>query len=150
MVVLRTPPLRSHPDDIPASSSTSPGPRCEEYNRRCKRWSAEALRQLAAYPLPGNVRELKNIVERAVIMQLEDEIRRSTCSPRRPRAATRRRRASSRAASLTEFQERAERAYLVRELQRNGWNVAATARAIQTPRSNLYKKIEAYGLKRED
>ena len=54
------------------------------------------------------------------------------------------------APTLTEFQERAERAYLVRQLQRHAWNVAATARAIQTPRSNLYKKIEAYGLKREE
>jgi two-component system nitrogen regulation response regulator NtrX len=54
------------------------------------------------------------------------------------------------AATLAQFQEQAERAYLVRQLQRHGWNVAATARAIQTPRSNLYKKIEAYGLKREE
>jgi two-component system nitrogen regulation response regulator NtrX len=38
----------------------------------------------------------------------------------------------------------------VRQLQRHNWNVAATARTINTPRSNLYKKIEAYGLKRED
>jgi len=54
------------------------------------------------------------------------------------------------APTLAEFQERAERAYLVRQLQRHNWNVAATARTINTPRSNLYKKIEAYGLKRED
>jgi two-component system nitrogen regulation response regulator NtrX len=148
VVVLRTPPLRSHPDDIPVLVEHFTRLACEEYNRRPKRWSTEAMRQLAAYPFPGNVRELKNIVERAVIMQLEDEIRRvdllpgSTEPPQDEGVFV--------ASTLAEFQERAERAYLVRRLQQHAWNVAATARAIQTPRSNLYKKIEAYGLKRED
>ncbi|MCU0291940.1 MAG: sigma-54 dependent transcriptional regulator [Thermoanaerobaculaceae bacterium] len=148
VVVLRTPPLRSHPDDIPSLVEHFTKLACEEYNRRPKRWSAEALRQLAAYPFPGNVRELKNIVERAVIMQLEDEIR---CLDLLPGTSEVPEDDGVFAApTLTEFQERAERAYLVRQLQRHGWNVAATARAIQTPRSNLYKKIEAYHLKRED
>lgn len=148
VVVLRTPPLRTHTDDIPSLVEHFTRLACEEYNRRPKRWSAEALRQLAAYPFPGNVRELKNIVERAVIMQLEDEIRRLDLLPGSAEVAEDD--GVFAAPTLTEFQERAERAYLVRQLQRNGWNVAATARAIQTPRSNLYKKIEAYGLKRED
>ncbi|HNX51354.1 MAG TPA: helix-turn-helix domain-containing protein, partial [Thermoanaerobaculaceae bacterium] len=111
-------------------------------------WGADALRQLASYPFPGNVRELKNIVERAVIMQLEDEIDRIDLLPGGGEA--REDDGVFAAATLTDFQERAERAYLVRKLQQHGWNVAATARAIQTPRSNLYKKIEAYHLKRED
>ncbi|HPC82648.1 MAG TPA: sigma-54 dependent transcriptional regulator [Thermoanaerobaculaceae bacterium] len=149
VVVLRTPPLRTHPDDIPSLVEHFTRLACEEYSRRPKRWSAEALRQLAAYPFPGNVRELKNIVERAVIMQLEDEIHRVDLLPGAP-TVTQGDEGVFTAATLTEFQEQAERAYLVRQLQRHGWNVAATARAIQTPRSNLYKKIEAYGLKRED
>ncbi len=149
VVILRTPPLRSHPEDIPALVEHYTRAACEEYNRRPKRWTPEALKELAAYPFPGNVRELKNIVERAVIMQLEDEIKGVAVLPA---AAETEGEMDSLfgAATLAEFQERAERAYLVRQLQRHAWNVAATARAIQTPRSNLYKKIEAYGLKRED
>lgn len=149
VVVLRTPPLRAHPDDVPALVEHFTRLACEEYNRRPRRWSAEALRQLEAYPFPGNVRELKNIVERAVIMQLEDEIRRVDLLPGAP-APVQGDEGIFAATTLTEFQEQAERAYLVRQLQRHAWNVAATARAIQTPRSNLYKKIEAYALKRED
>ena len=151
VVVLRTPPLRSHPEDIPALVDHFTRRACEEYNRRTKRWSREALAQLAAHPFPGNVRELKNIVERAVIMQIEDEISAvdlpvdGAVSPAPPSNG-----ALFAAPSLSEFQERAERDYLVRALQRNAWNVAATARAINTPRSNLYKKIEAYGLHREE
>jgi two-component system, NtrC family, nitrogen regulation response regulator NtrX len=151
VVVLRTPPLRTHPEDLPALVEHFTRQACEEYNRRCKRWSPGALRQLASHPFPGNVRELKNLVERAVIMQLEDEI--STVDVPAGGVAVAAAPAGEAifaASSLSEFQERAEREFLARALQKNGWNVAATARAINTPRSNLYKKIEAYGLHREE
>jgi len=148
VVVLQTPPLRAHAEDIPALVEHWTREACAEYNRRPKRWSREALDRLAAYAFPGNVRELKNIVERAVIMQLEDEIRGAGLLPEAGPTAPDDDGVFG-AATLAEFQERAERAYLVRQLARHNWNVAATARAINTPRSNLYKKIEAYGLKRE-
>jgi len=149
VVILKTPPLRSHPEDIAPLVEHYTREACQEYNRRAKRWAPEALEQLASYPFPGNVRELKNIVERAVIMQLEDDIRGVDLLPAASGGEVDTEGLFG-ASTLTEFQERAERAYLVRQLQRHGWNVAATARAIQTPRSNLYKKIEAYGLRREE
>jgi len=151
VVLLHTPPLREHPEDIPALIEHFTRLACEEYNRRTKRWGTGALRQLAAYQFPGNVRELKNVVERAVIMQIEDEIERVDGLPgAAPTAAGDAADTLFAAVTLGEFQERAEREFLVRQLQSHGWNVAATARAVQTPRSNLYKKIEAYGLKREE
>ena len=52
-------------------------------------------------------------------------------------------------ASLQEFQRQSEIAFLRHHLERNGWHVAATARIIGTPRSNLYKKMRAYGIERE-
>ncbi len=149
VVVLRTPPLRSHPEDIPPLVQHYTREACQEYNRRAKRWTPEALRQLAAYAFPGNVRELKNIVERAVIMQLEDDIHGVDLLAAASGGDVDTEGLFA-AATLAQFQEQAERAYLVRQLQRNNWNVAATARAISTPRSNLYKKIVAYGLKREE
>jgi two-component system nitrogen regulation response regulator NtrX len=153
VVVLSTPPLRSHPEDIPALVEHYTAKACEEYNRRSKRWTPPALQQLAAYPFPGNVRELKNVIERVVIMELEDEVRgvdllaASTAGGDATEGEVGEIFA---AGTLAEFQERAERAYLLRQLKLNNWNVAATARAINTPRSNLYKKIEAYGLTREE
>jgi two-component system, NtrC family, nitrogen regulation response regulator NtrX len=149
VVVLRTPPLRSHPEDIPILVEHFTRVACDEYNRRPKRWSPEAMAQLMAYAFPGNVREVKNIVERAVIMQIEDEIRSVDLGLSAPGTDARLEEVFS-APSLAEFQAQAERVYLERQLQRHTWNVAATARTIQTPRSNLYKKIDAYGLKREE
>jgi two-component system nitrogen regulation response regulator NtrX len=53
------------------------------------------------------------------------------------------------AGTLRDFKEGAERAFLVQKLRENGWNISATATAIGTPRSNLYKKLEAYGISQE-
>jgi two-component system nitrogen regulation response regulator NtrX len=51
-------------------------------------------------------------------------------------------------ATLQSFKDAAERAFILAKLEENDWNVAATAKAIDTPRSNLYKKLEAYGIAR--
>jgi len=52
-------------------------------------------------------------------------------------------------ASLQAFKDAAERAYIVQKLRENDWNITQTAKAIDTPRSNLYKKLEQYGISRE-
>ena len=52
-------------------------------------------------------------------------------------------------ATLSQFKEFAERAFLVAKLRENGWNISRTAEAIETPRSNLYKKIDHHKISRE-
>ena len=87
VVVLRTPPLREHPEDLAQLVGHFSDAFCDEYNRRPKRWSDEVLGQMRRYRWPGNVRELKNAVERAVIMSVEGEI---PLEAVRPRAAEQR------------------------------------------------------------
>jgi DNA-binding NtrC family response regulator len=53
------------------------------------------------------------------------------------------------AGTLREFKDAAERAYLVQKLRENSWNISKTAEIIDTPRSNLYKKLEQYGIKQD-
>jgi len=146
VVVLRPPPLREHPEDISHLVEHLTDQFCREYNRRPKTWGAAALEQLRLHQWPGNVRELKNVVERAVIMELDDTISRVDL-PTLPASGA----VDSLLdlASLQEFQRQSEIAFLLHHLDRNGWNVAATARVIGTPRSNLYKKMRAYGIERE-
>ena len=146
VVMLRTPPLRDHPEDIRLLVEHLTEIFCREYNRRLKTWSDEALDQLARYPWPGNVRELKNVVERAVIMELEEIVERVGL-PSGPDAGSGVD-ALLNLATLQEFQRESEIAYLLHNLEKNAWNVAATARAIGTPRSNLYKKMRAYDIHR--
>ena len=65
--------------------------------------------------------------------------------PRRPRVNGR----GCTRATLREFKENAERAYLVAKLRENGWNISKTAEVVDTPRSNLYKKLEQYKISQE-
>jgi DNA-binding NtrC family response regulator len=96
----------------------------------------------------GNVRELKNAVERLLIMVEDDEV-----GPDHLKDVLRRTAedapGGAAAATLRDFKEGAERAFLVQKLRESGWNISATAAAIGTPRSNPYKKLEAYGISQE-
>jgi two-component system nitrogen regulation response regulator NtrX len=100
---------------------------------------------------PGNVRELRNTVERLLILAAGDRVRAEDVDVLAPgqgqgHAATG---ALLSADTFADFKERAERAFIAQKLLENDWNVAETARRIDMPRSNLYKKIEKYGLARD-
>ncbi len=70
--------------------------------------------------------------------------------PARDQAGGGRRGAATAPGTLREFKESAERAFLVGKLRENGWNISKTAEVIGTPRSNLYKKLEQYGISQEN
>src|SRR5581483_992949 len=108
------------------------------------------------YRWKGNIRELRNTVERLLIMTGGDtidlaDLPSTVRTPSSGGAATR---AgvdgdAARAGTLREFKDNAERAYLVQKLRENAWNISKTAEAIDTPRSNLYKKLEQYQITQE-
>ena len=98
------------------------------------------------------MRELKNAIERLLIMVEERrDPPRATDRGAAPARGGGRGAAAAGGArgTLRDFKEGAERAFLVQKLRDNGWNISATAAAIGTPRSNLYKKLEAYGISQE-
>jgi two-component system nitrogen regulation response regulator NtrX len=142
---IHLPPLRERREDIPALVAHLAALVGRENNFRPKRFTRRALEALAARPWYGNVRELRNAVERSLILASGDEIDVDEL----PDADTAARDPGSDwldADTLREFKERAERAFLVRKLEENAWNITRTAQAIDTPRSNLYKRIEHHGL----
>jgi two-component system nitrogen regulation response regulator NtrX len=97
----------------------------------------------------GNVRELRNMIERLVIMVPSDTIDITDLPAEFFRAAADIISSAMRLATLQDFKDEAEKAFILAKLRENGWNVSKTAEAIDTPRSNLYKKIEQYNIKRE-
>ena len=90
-------------------------------------------RRSRRHPWRGNVRELKNAVERLLIMVEDDEIDAASTSPTCCAARPRSRPAPAARGSLKDFKEGAERAFLVQKLRESGWNISATATAIGTP-----------------
>jgi two-component system, NtrC family, nitrogen regulation response regulator NtrX len=167
VIPIQVPPLRERPDDIAALVRHYMDYFSRENNVRPKRITAAALEVLARYRWKGNVRELRNTVERLNIMtggdtidvaDLPEGVRSPAAwssggtsgdagglaSPK-PGAEG----SDAKAGTLREFKENAERAFLVGKLRENGWNISKTAEVIGTPRSNLYKKLEQYQIAQE-
>ena len=147
VVPLYSPALRERREDIPLLIDYFSRTFAEENNFRPRKFSPEALGAMTGYAWKGNVRELKNIVERLMIMTDRDTIERTDL----PEAVRERSGAALPDAAgvktLREFRDLAERDFLLAKLEANGWNISQTAREIDTPRSNLYKKLEQYGIK---
>jgi two-component system nitrogen regulation response regulator NtrX len=145
---IRVPPLRERPEDVPPLVEHFVQQFCAENNFHPKTFAPATIEALKRHPWRGNARELKNTVERLLIMVEDEEVRPEHLAEvlRRPPDETS---ALGAATTLRDFKESAERAFLVAKLRESNWNISATAAAIGTPRSNLYKKLEQYGLTQE-
>jgi two-component system nitrogen regulation response regulator NtrX len=146
VVPLRSPALRERREDIPLLIEHFIAFFSEENNYRKKSFSPEALALLKDYQWKGNVRELRNLIERLLIM-----VRGDTITARDLPGYIARRGEESDASLLSlgnwkEFKAQSEKAFLEKKLAECGFNVAKTAREIGLPRSNLYQKIEALGI----
>jgi two-component system nitrogen regulation response regulator NtrX len=158
VVPIDTPPLRERPEDIEPLVEYFTASFCEENNFRRKTFSPAAMQVLRRANWRGNVRELRNAVERLLIMSPGDTIGAedlpvglgmalgATAAPVPEGSLL----LPCADLTLQQFKDNAERSFLVTQLRKHEWNVAATSKAIETPRSNLYKKLDAYGISRED
>jgi two-component system nitrogen regulation response regulator NtrX len=161
VIPIAVPPLRERLEDIPALVQHFTAQFSRENNRRPARFSPGALDLLAHARWRGNIRELRNTVERLLIMVDRDVVEAddvrgvvradgrpapsaAVAAPSTPASA-----AAPRPATLREFKEVSEREFLVLKLREFGWNISKTADVIDTPRSNLYKKLEQYGISQE-
>ena len=148
VVPIRTPALREHPDDIPLLVRHFVARFARENNLREQAFSDEAIAALASMPWKGNVRELKNSIDRILILSAEGEVGREAVLSLGGADPQELSSAMLSVKTLKEFRERSERSFLVHKLEDLGWNVTKTAKAIETPRSNLYKKMDYYGIRR--
>jgi two-component system nitrogen regulation response regulator NtrX len=151
VIPIRVPPLRDRREDIPALVRHFADLFSRDNNRRPQRFTQAALEHMQKARWKGNVRELKNTVERLIIMTPGevidvDDLRDIVRLESRPAAVDN---DKERPGTLREFKESAERTFLVGKLRENNWNISKTAEVIGTPRSNLYKKLEQYGITQE-
>ncbi|HET7791280.1 MAG TPA: sigma-54 dependent transcriptional regulator [Gemmatimonadales bacterium] len=153
VVPIEVPPLRARRGDIPDLVRHF----AAELGRRAglptRAFDPGAVEALTAHEWPGNIRELRNAVERLLILApgatvtAEDVARFAAPSPDGGAPAGTAEWLGAK--TFEEFKQAAERSYLHAKLKENDWNVSETARTLDMPRSNLYKKIERYGLARE-
>jgi two-component system nitrogen regulation response regulator NtrX len=146
-------PLRERRDDLPLLARHFIVQFSEEYGKRPKELTPEALELLTTQLWPGNVRELRNIIERLVIMTPGDRIEaRHLPAPLLGSLIPNDGGSPASAGTLADFpsllaaREDFEKRYIWKKYQECAGNMSRTAEALQVERSNLYRKMKGYGL----
>jgi transcriptional regulator with GAF, ATPase, and Fis domain len=134
--VIQAPPLREHPEDIPELSRLLLDQIAVE---RRYRISEEGMKRIMEYAWPGNIRELRNVLEREVILTEDDVLHMAGMEPN---LSVERGLVSPRA-SLKE----AERVHILRVLRSAGWNKKAAAEILGIGRPTIYDKMKQYGIR---
>jgi two-component system, NtrC family, nitrogen regulation response regulator NtrX len=154
---MRCPALRDRREDIPQLAEAFVVAFCKENGMKPKAMDATVTEALTRRSFPGNVRELKNVVERAAILAsdvitiadlpedphqspFDDEDDDATPAPPS--------RGPGERPTLREHREISERRYIVDTLMEAEWNVSKAAVTLGVERTNLHKKIRTYGIKR--
>jgi len=156
VILIHVPPLTERRDDIGLLTQNFLDEICNEYGMPVKKISEAALDALKALPWTGNIRELRNMVERLIILSdkiITDADVKAFANPSAPAPASSNDTSSSQTdfnqfKNFQEYKDYAEREYIKFKLEKNNWNVSKTADDIDIQRSHLYSKIEKYGLKR--
>jgi DNA-binding NtrC family response regulator len=175
VVTIELPPLRAHKEDIPllaeaflqmhhaklrrgaASPAGSSVANASSNARPVARLSREAVALLERYDWPGNIRELKNVLERAIVLShgdelgiadLPDEVVSGQGLTRRPSANGAREGADLSEKDFREAKRKFEVAYLLKQLSDHRWNVSRTAATIGLHRQSLQEKLRELGIRR--
>ncbi len=136
VVNIHVPPLRDRLEDIPLLVDYFIRKYSLQMNRPIVTVDNEALRKLSTYPFPGNIRELENMIERAIVIGNGKKILTRDLPFGKDVI-------DSNIESLDEF----EKAFIQRILTKYSWNISRTAQALKVDRVTLYNKIKKYGLK---
>jgi two-component system nitrogen regulation response regulator NtrX len=144
VVPVTVPPLRERAADIAFLAEHFLQQAARELGQAPKKLSKAALETLKDYAWPGNVRELKNLIERLVILTPGPIIEAADLPVLAP--AERNEERYFDIESYVGFRDAVEREFFERKLRHYGHNVSKTARRLGMQRSNLYKKLEKYGI----
>ena len=151
VVPIDVPPLRVRRDDVPQLVQHFVAELAAQQGMTPKVVSEGALERLKRHSWPGNVRELRNTVERLMILANGEAVGEADVLRMVGSVSEESGLGDTLLQSTTfeQFKQSAERAFLLAKLKEYDWNVSETARRLEMPRSNLYKKIERYNLTRD-
>ncbi len=149
-----TPKLSDRREDIPLLTEAFVQECCVEHGLGEKQIPQNVLDLLTGYDWPGNIRELRNIVERMVILSEADLVEADL-----PAEITKQSKTSAarddldfskwKSLSLREFRESMEKQFVLHHLLENDWNISRTAKLLGVERTNLHKKIKSLGIVRQ-
>jgi two-component system nitrogen regulation response regulator NtrX len=143
VVPIRLPSLRERHQDIGELATYFLSEFCARNNFHAKTIDDEVISILEQYEWPGNIRELRNAIERMAILTPEDRLTTESIpfeirTPPAPRSS-----------GLHEIRDSAERDRILQALDQTAWNVSSAARLLGIERTNLHKRMRTLGLNRE-
>jgi two-component system nitrogen regulation response regulator NtrX len=149
VIPLRVPPLRERKEDIPILVRAFIEDVCSRNGMAKRTIGDESLRKLAGREWPGNVRELRNAVERLVILSAGTSLDVGLLDAPGSSAQGELDDLLDRSETFQDFKDKAEAAFIKRQLEIHKWNISKTAESLDIQRSHLYTKMKKYGLARE-
>jgi DNA-binding NtrC family response regulator len=166
VIHLRLPPLRERREDIPMLLAHFLERFCLENVKPLRQFTPAAMKPLMDYDWPGNVRELENVVERAVVLSIQERVdvdllpdsirgkeivrgvrfQLAEFLPPLPGEPGSRTAADNPNPSLFQIMDEVERRVIVDMLERSGWNQTEAAERFLIPLSTLNQKIKRLGI----
>ncbi|MFO7445152.1 MAG: sigma-54 dependent transcriptional regulator [Ignavibacteriaceae bacterium] len=143
---IHIPPLKDRLDDVPVLVENFASDITAKYKKPPVKFEDDALKLLQTLPWSGNVRELRNMVERILIIINKREISKKDIEFLFTSSHTSMNDIIQDSNSFQEFKEKAERAFIIKQLDAYNWNISKTAEILDIQRSHLYNKIKKYGI----
>jgi two-component system nitrogen regulation response regulator NtrX len=142
VIPIKVPSLRERLEDIPALVDNFLDMFASEYGQQKKVITEDAVKMLQKHSWPGNIRELKNVLERLVIMTPSRTITAGDMFMPESHGSD-----YFSFSTLKDARDAFERDFIIKKLDENAWNISKTAEVLDMERSNLHRKIKAYDIK---
>ncbi|MCF8232078.1 MAG: sigma-54 dependent transcriptional regulator [Bacteroidales bacterium] len=140
VVNINVPPLRERKEDIPVLADYFIEKYCKSMNREKVSIDKAAIKRLEEYDFPGNVRELENMIERALVVGNSNTIRLKDLPLEK----------GGEAPTPVESLNENEKRHIKNILDKYDWNISRAAKILKVDRATLYNKIKKYNLKTSD
>lgn len=146
VIPVSLPPLRERADDIPLLLSSFAGNIAAKYKKPVPEFTQDAITLIQGVQWTGNVRELRNFVERIIIILNTPVITGKDIDFLLPLEKLTVAGLMDTGNSFQEFKDKTEKAFILKQLEANNWNISKTAEVLDIQRSHLYNKMKKYGI----
>lgn len=150
VIPINIPPLRERAEDVPILINQFSNEITSKHKKLPVNFDDDSIKYLQSMPWTGNVRELRNAVERIIIITGKRQITKKDVESLFVIGKAHFTDLIDQSNSFQEFKEKAEKAFILKQLKDNDWNISKTAEILDIQRSHLYNKMKKYEIEKED
>lgn len=150
VIPVQIPPLRERIDDIPILVAHFASDITTKHKKTPVKFTDDALKFLQSLAWSGNIRELRNAVERIIILIDKKELTTKDIEFLSPGSKSSLGDIIDTSNSFQEFKDKAEKAFIIKQLKANDWNITKTAEVLEIQRSHLYNKMKKFGIEKAE